>query len=824
VPIVYGKARLGPLVAQAVTYQSHLVMCLVWCVGEIEAIDGLYLQDGSAAPASVTATHYTGTTTQGVDPTLAAAISGWTRDLVETVNGETVALAYSVVSIAQSRDMDIPSFVAEIRGKKLYDHREVTHDIDDPTTWEYTENPALALADMEMSTVYGRGNSLDWDSVDDVADDCDEIVAATEARRKLGLVIDTKSPVDDWVDTLSVYAGCYVNVDGDTTRLISNRPASPVASLTAADIVSRSDGAPDIDISIRSMLDVPTVMHIQYTDTTGDVWRDASAYAYADGVLAGTTEWRESTVRLPGITRYTQAYREAVERLNMLALTDLDVSWLTHDEGLKYQVGDVVTVTTGRGLTAKQIRVTDIVPPEPGRWRVSGHEYQDAVYSDAVESEPTYTDTDLPSPLNPPAPTGLTLAEEVYQGLNGIWASRIAVDWDASEYVYLNQWDVEVYDGATLVFRGSTSTNSYASPAVNDDTEYTVKVRTVSTVGAQSSWAEDTITAAGKSLIPSDVPSVDAYEVGGETRANWTPATDVDIWRYEVRYAAVGASWDAGVVIDRVDALRLVSGEVPPGTWDLMVKALDSIGQYSANEARSTYVVTSDSGAYIVDSNDFDSPTLTNMHEYKLWRGDSLTRYVTDAGDTAASIFTGDLTAYTDVAATYHSSCTSEVLSETWDATYSITGTWSSHADREELGATTTLETYLELSDDDIDWDQYAYLTTKRAARYARLRAKTTTTGTLYCTMPEWSANVNVIPRVETGSGTSSASGGVTISTVNQYAAAQSIKITPLGTASRPWTVDNIQVLSDHVEFDVYIFDSDGNLVATPFQWEFRGI
>jgi hypothetical protein len=234
--------------------------------------------------------------------------------------------------------------------------------------------------------------------------------------------------------------------------------------------------------------------------------------------------------------------------------------------------------------------------------------------------------------------------------------------------------------------------------------------------------------------------------------------------------------------------------------------------------------VTSDSGAYIVDTNDFDNPSLTNMHTYKLWRGDGLTRYITDAGDQFGTMFSAAMSTYTDPIATYHTSCTSETLSETWDATYSITGTWSSHADREEVDGTGTLETYLELSDDAVDWDQYEYLTTKRAARYARLRAKTTTTGTLYCTIPEWSVNVSVIPRVETGSGTSSASGAVTISTVNQYSAAQSIKITPLGTSAYPWAVDNISIESDHVEFDVYIFDSDGNNVATNFQWEFRGI
>ena len=822
VPVVYGNARLGPLVAQTVTYQNDLVMCLVWCVGEIEAIDGLYMQDGSAAPASVTATHYTGTTTQSADPTLSAAIPGWTKTLVESINGETVGLAYSVVRIAQSRDFDIPAFVAEVRGLKLYDPREVAHDPDDKSTWEYSDNPALCLANLETSSLYGRARSFDWTSVESVADDCDEVVAATEARRTLGLAITSRSSVDDVIDTMSVYAGCYVAPEGSTTRLISNRPASSVAAITHDDIMTASDGAPDLSISLRSSRDVPTVVCVTYTDTTTDVWRDGKAYAYASGVLAGTTEWRESTVHLPGVTRYTQAYREAVERLNMLALTDLDVSFVTRDTGLKYQVGDVITVTSDRGLAAKPVRITSISPVSAGRWRVSGHEYQSAVYSDDIETEPTYTDTDLPSPLDPPAPTGLVLTEEVYQGQNGIYQSRISATWTDTPYVYLANWEVQVFDGADQVAQGLTSVNEYASPAVNDLVEYTVKVRSVSSVGAASAWTEDTITASGKFLVPGDVPGIDAYEVGGITYAKWTAATDVDIWRYEVRYSAVGAGWAAGLVVDRIDGLRMSTQDIPAGTWDIMVKAVDSIGQYSTNAATATYTVTSDSGAYVVDEYDFDTPSLTNMTAYKLWRGDALTHYVTDMGDTAASQFTGDLTTYTEVAAVYHSSGGSELLTESFDIGTETTGTWAAHADRMALSGTATA--YLELSTDEVDWDQYEFLTTKKAARYARIRAESSGTSTLYGTIPQYSVNVNVVPRVETGSDTSSASGAVTVSTTGIYTAVQAINITPLGTTALSAVVDNITILSTHVEFDVYIYNTSDVLVSTNFLWEFRGI
>ena len=74
---MYGRAQVGGKIfaAKYVAATGTWVLGVLWCVGEIDAIEGIWF-NGAAAVAGVNATDYLGTTAQGVDPTLAAAISG----------------------------------------------------------------------------------------------------------------------------------------------------------------------------------------------------------------------------------------------------------------------------------------------------------------------------------------------------------------------------------------------------------------------------------------------------------------------------------------------------------------------------------------------------------------------------------------------------------------------------------------------------------------------------------------------------------------------------------------------------------------------------
>lgn len=371
-------------------------------------------------------------------------------------------------------------------------------------------------------------------------------------------------------------------------------------------------------LSLRKLRrrDAPTVVTVRYTDATVTPWAERSATAYAAGVLAGTTPRRESSVALPGIQSYAQAYREAVERLNHFTLEDLEVSWEAFDEALAVERGDVGSVTHPVGLSDKLVRVTDIRASGPGRYRITAREYDPAAYSDAVEVGPTWQDTALPSPTNPPSLSGLAAVEEVYQLDNGTYASRLRVTWTAVTWPFLAGYRVEVYRLGALIDSATVAGAVYASAAVQEGVEYVVRVAAATTIGTLGAWAQANITPAGKYLVPGNVPSATAFEAGGRVYLSWQPAVDLDIWRYEVRYGTTGGAWDTATLIDRVDGLRLISDQIPTGTWRLYVKALDSVGQYSASAATYDVTVTSDASAFLVSSYDSTTPTWQNWLTY----------------------------------------------------------------------------------------------------------------------------------------------------------------------------------------------------------------
>jgi hypothetical protein len=280
-------------------------------------------------------------------------------------------------------------------------------------------------------------------------------------------------------------------------------------------------------------------MTVTYTDTSVLPYKSATAVVKAAGVDAGTTPRRESQVSLPGINRYSQAVREATERLNKLLLNDLSFNLGVFDERLDLEVGDIVAVTHPIGLSAKLMRVLGL-SGEYGRYNLALVEYDPAVYDASVATAPTYTDTDLPNPASPPAVAGVTMTEEVFQLENGNWSSRWRITWSAAAYSFLAHYRAELWEGATLIHAASPATAEWPTPAVQEGVTYTAKVAAVSSIGATGTWATQSATAAGKTLIPSDVPSVSAFEAGGRVYVSWAPAVDIDIWRYEVRYGLPG--------------------------------------------------------------------------------------------------------------------------------------------------------------------------------------------------------------------------------------------------------------------------------------------
>jgi hypothetical protein len=129
-----------------------------------------------------------GSSTQTADPMLNASLSKWTS--AHRLRG----IAYIAASFEyDSRGMfsSTPELTVNVRGKKLYDPRldgsisggSGDHRIDDPSTFEWSDNAALALLDYVTNDEYGKGlaaSLVNMQSFQTAADTADELVDIPE--------------------------------------------------------------------------------------------------------------------------------------------------------------------------------------------------------------------------------------------------------------------------------------------------------------------------------------------------------------------------------------------------------------------------------------------------------------------------------------------------------------------------------------------------------------------------------------------------------------------------------------------------------------------
>jgi hypothetical protein len=393
VPLTYGEDRVQGLVLNPIAHATDPTLLLVQVLwGHACNLVDTFRWNDQALPGTASTTTYTGSQVSA-DATLVAAFAAQSITYTDALTG----YAYTVFAV-KIRDFDGQlNFSARVQGRKLYDPRldstnggSGSHRLATPSTWAYSANPSLALADWLYSSTYGCGVSVLWSSVITAANANDASIGSpSETHRKIGATFLQAVAAPDMAEALRAYAGVWLVPTSGGVKLLPDATASSVATYAHA---SGQIAAIDA-LQLRDLGNSPTAVEVVYTDTTVIPWRDGSAIAERSG--AGTTlPWRQSTVRLPGIQRYSQALREATERLNKLYLSDLQTTIEVFDIGIQHEIGDVVTVSHPVGLVSKLFRIADApVQVSPGRWRLGLAEYDPAVYSTSVATGPTYSNS-----------------------------------------------------------------------------------------------------------------------------------------------------------------------------------------------------------------------------------------------------------------------------------------------------------------------------------------------------------------------------------------------------------------------------------------------
>lgn len=300
----------------------------------------------------------------------------------------TGATRWNTVNVS-SQAADPRGLVLSSGGSKLYVLDGTLNDIKQyhldnaHLTWAYSDTPALALRLLITDGFFGPAQNVDPFGFNTLADFNEETVeTGGEARRLIGLAIDRELTWESWRKILCTYASCWCFKRGDEWVVVGDRPATTDFTLTIDDMV------PDkFNIILGGPEDIPTVQTVVFTDTTETIWRDRQAVSMLAGVREGTVERREQSVRLPGVHRYSQAKREADERLLKMQ-HHVEIEMVLYDEFVTIEPGDILDVTHPVGFTNTLFRV--IAPPresQVGRPRIRAIVYDQTNFRDTVETK-----------------------------------------------------------------------------------------------------------------------------------------------------------------------------------------------------------------------------------------------------------------------------------------------------------------------------------------------------------------------------------------------------------------------------------------------------
>ena len=217
--IVYGRTRVGGSIAYldgTGTNNEFLHIVLLISARKIDGYEQMYFneekvwENGSFVGdwgSYVTLSTHDGTQTTA-DSDLVAASSSWTNTSV--LNG----IAYVYVRLQQSNEKfprGLPNISFVVRGKPVYDPQKdstsayyqpslgvSTHRLNDETTWQFSQNPALIEADYIADEKYGLGESyasINAASLDLAQTISDQLITVTgggtQRRYSLDGVVDT---------------------------------------------------------------------------------------------------------------------------------------------------------------------------------------------------------------------------------------------------------------------------------------------------------------------------------------------------------------------------------------------------------------------------------------------------------------------------------------------------------------------------------------------------------------------------------------------------------------------------------------------------------
>jgi len=242
----------------------------------------------------------------------------------------------------------LPTITHEIRGRKI-----VKWDGVDPEDPDFVDafpysNPAWVALDTITNGFYAFGRWLDISNAYlpdflELAEWCDELVSdgagGTERRCEFDAVFDGTG-TSGWDRLQQIGRTCRTSfvLVGDLIKAKVNKPRAPTAKFSMGNIVPGSWSQSWVSSALR-----PTRMQVRYLSRELGYQIDEEGIDDDQAIAEGLPQ-RIETIELLGISRRSQALREARFALNLAKLTEV-VGWSADIDGIACEVGDIVLLS-----------------------------------------------------------------------------------------------------------------------------------------------------------------------------------------------------------------------------------------------------------------------------------------------------------------------------------------------------------------------------------------------------------------------------------------------------------------------------------------------
>ena len=636
---VYGQVRKGGILTyidETGTDNKYLHIVIVLAGHEVEEIGDIYINDeivtidGSGIVTTDRWKSKIRIIKRDGSQTTADATMVADAGVASTFIGESIAHLY--VRLQYDADVfgaGIPTFTAVVKGKKVYDPRIST------TVW--SDNAALCIRDY-ITSAYGLADSTVNDTFfSAAANDCDDSIpiasGGTQGRYTINGVVRADSTTGAALADMMQSCNGALYYSGGEWKLRVGVYEAPVKSFTLDDL--------------RSAITLPTKMSRRdnFNSVIGTFINSSAGWVEADYppitsayFLDTEDNSIENAMDLPllMVTNDARAQRIAKQALfrsreQMTISADFSLS------ALGVEVGDIVDLTiVDYGFTNKEFEVKSwkLVITEEGGVRVSlilRETSEEAFAWDAEEQEIVDNNSNLPAYYEV-GNVGVTLAGElrlVNEQVVGALLVTVTTDSDQAD-----QFEVQYrqYGATSFKSLGRSTSNNFEAVGVTDGA-FDVQARAINAIGIRGDWTTVenyyiTLFAA----LPQDVEDFSANVVGNTLHLTWTPSPDLDLSHYKIRYASAttGASYQNAVDVVEKVSRPANSVVIPAKTGTYFIKAVDKLGNLSANSA-SIVVVTnvSDIDALNVVETSQQDPSFTGTKSSVVLTSDDSGPYIT---------------------------------------------------------------------------------------------------------------------------------------------------------------------------------------------------